>query len=160
MQARQRAAIKKMSRLDHSESFVLFELAGSTCGVRGQAVQSVEMVEHVTAVPNALPFVEGVTFTRGQVIPSINLRIRFGFPRLPLDLRARMLVVRSKDRTAGMLVDSAREFISIPADVIQPPGEADHAKNSGFSVRYVEGIAALRNRNVLILNLEEIIEGL
>ena len=144
-----------MSNPNHSESFVLFELAGNTCGVRSQAVQSVEMVGHVTAVPNALPFVEGVTFTRGQVIPSINLRIRFGFPRIPTDLRSRMLVVRSKDRTAGMLVDSARDFISIPADAIQPAGETIAA----FSARYVEGIAKLGNRVVLILNLEEVIEG-
>jgi len=149
-----------MSNPNHSESFVLFELAGSTCGVRSLGVQSVAMVGHVTAVPNALPFVEGVTLTRGQVIPSINLRIRFGFPRIPRDLRTRMLVVRSKDRTLGMLVDSAREFISIPADAIQPPGETDNFKNSGFSVRYVEGIATLGNRAVLILNLEEVIEGI
>ena len=124
-------------------------------GIQLEVVQSVEMVEHVTAVPNALPFVEGVTFTRGQVIPSINLRIRFGFPRIPTDLRSRMLVVRSKDRTAGMLVDSARDFISIPADAIQPAGETIAA----FSARYVEGIAKLGNRVVLILNLEEVIEG-
>src|SRR3990167_2107328 len=97
-----------MSGSNHSESFVLFELAGNTCGVRSEEGLSVEMGEHITAVPNALPFVEGLTFRRGQVIPSVNLRIRFGFPRIPTDLRARMLVVRSKDRTAGMLVDSAR----------------------------------------------------
>jgi purine-binding chemotaxis protein CheW len=148
-----------MSDSKHSESFVLFELAGNTCGLRSQAVQSVEMVEHVTSVPNALPFVEGVTFTRGKVIPSINLRVRFGFPRIPVDQRARMLVVRSRDRTAGMLVDSAREFISIPGDAIRSPVESEQAGNSGFSARYLEGIATLGNRVVLILNLEEVIEG-
>ena len=148
-----------MTNLNHSESLVLFELAGNTCGVRSQAVQSVEMVEHITPVPNALPFVEGLTFTRGQVIPTVNLRIRFGFPRIPVDLRARMLVVRSKDRTTGMLVDSAREFISIPADAIEPPGKTDNFKSSGGSARYVEGVATIGNRSVLILNLEEVIEG-
>jgi purine-binding chemotaxis protein CheW len=54
-----------------------------------------------------------------------------------------------------MLVDSAREFISIRADAIEPPGETV----AGFSVRCVEGIATLANRVVLILNLEEVIEG-
>jgi purine-binding chemotaxis protein CheW len=142
-----------------SESFVLFELSGSTWGVRSEAVQWVEMAGHVTAVPNALPFVEGVILTRGQVIPRINLRVRFGFPRIATDLRTRMLVVRLKDRTAGMLVDSAREFISIPLAAIQPADEAYNAGSSGFSVRYLEGIATLGTRIVLILNLEEVIEG-
>lgn len=144
-----------MSKSNHQESFVLFELAGQTCGVRSHSVQSVEMVEHITAVPNTLPFVEGVTFTRGRVIPSINLRIRLGLPRIPIYPRARMLVIRSKDRTAGMLVDSTREFISIPANAIQPPGETA----AGFNIKYVEGIATLGNRTLLILNLDEVVEG-
>jgi purine-binding chemotaxis protein CheW len=143
-----------------SRFFVLFELSGSTWGVRSEAVQWVEMAGHVTAVPNALPFVEGVTLSRGQVIPRINLRVRFGFPVIPVDLRARMLVVRSKNRTAGMLVDSASEFISIPADAIHPPDETNHAGTSRFSIRYLAGIATLGGRIVLILNLEEVIEGI
>ena len=149
-----------MSGSSHSECFVLFELAGNTCGVRSQAVQSVEMLEHVTAVPNALPFVEGLTLTRGHVIPAINLRIRLGFPRIPIYPRAQMLVVRSGNRTAGMLVDSTRKFISIPAAAIQPPGETDHPENRGFNVRYLEGIATLGNRSVVILNLEKVIDGM
>jgi purine-binding chemotaxis protein CheW len=146
-----------MSNSNHSESFVLFGLAGNTCAVRSHAVQSVEMVEHVTAVPNALPFVEGLIFTRGRLIPSVNLRIRLGFPRIPMDLRARILVIRSNEHTAGMLVDSAREFISIPANAIEPAGETDDFKNIGFSSRYLKGIATLGNRRILILNLEEVI---
>jgi purine-binding chemotaxis protein CheW len=89
-----------MSDPHQSASFVLFEVSGSTWGVRSEAVQSVEMAGHVTAVPNALFFVEGITLTRGQVIPRINLRLRFGFPGISTDLRTRMIVVKSKNRTA------------------------------------------------------------
>ena len=52
-----------------------------------------EMVEQITSVPNAVPFVEGVVFSRGQVIPVINLRLRFGFERAARDIRSRLLVV-------------------------------------------------------------------
>jgi purine-binding chemotaxis protein CheW len=147
-----------MTGSEQPESFVLFELAGSTCGVRSRAVQSVEMVEHVTAVPNTLPFVDGMTFIRGNVMPSINLRVRLGFPRVPVDPRARVLVVRSKSRTAGLLVDSAREFVSIPADAIQRAEATVDGTSDGVSVRYVDGIATVGSRRVLILNLEEVIE--
>ena len=142
-----------MKDSSHSESFVLFEVAGNTCGVRSKSVQSVEAAGHVTAVPNALPFVEGVTLTRGEMIPSINLRARFGFPSIPVDQQARRVVVRSNIRTVGMLVDSAREFTSIPADAIQSPGESV----DGVNARYLEGIATLGNRRVLVLNVDEVI---
>lgn len=144
-----------MKNSKYAEPFVLFEVAGNTCGVRSKDVQSVEPAGHVTAVPNAVPFVEGVTLTRGQIVPSINLRTRFGFPTIPADLQARMLVVRSGARTVGMLVDSAREFTSIPPDAIQPQGD----RVVGFSAKYVEGIATLGRRSVLVLDLDEVIQG-
>jgi purine-binding chemotaxis protein CheW len=147
------------SKLNKSESFVLFELAGNTCGLRSQSVKSVEMVEQVTSVPNTAPFVEGITFTRGQVIPSINLRILFGFPRVPRDPRARMLVIQPNGRTAGILVDTVREFVSIPAAAIELPGESNDVRNCGAIGRFVEGIAMIGKRLILILNLNEVLDG-
>ena len=38
-----------------AEPFILFELAGTTYGVRSRFVQQMEMVEHITPVPNAPP---------------------------------------------------------------------------------------------------------
>ena len=137
-----------------SEPFILFELAATTYGVASRNVQQVELVEHVTPVPNAPPAVEGVIFSRGQVIPAINLRVRFGFEKKPHDLRTRLIVVNAKSRAIGLIVDSAREFISIPSGAIQPPNEAI----SGLKGKYLEGIATLGERIILILSLDEVID--
>src|SRR5205823_3398220 len=67
----------------HSESFILFQVAETFYGLPSRNVQQMEMVENITPVPNAAPFVEGVVFTRGQVIPAVNLRVRFGFEKAP-----------------------------------------------------------------------------
>jgi chemotaxis signal transduction protein len=133
------------------DTFILFELAGVSYGVRSAAVQQMEMVEHITPVPNAPPFVEGVVFSRGQVIPVVNLRVRFGFEKAPYDLRTRLIAVSAGGRTVGLIVDTAREFVSIGPEAIQPPPEAIVP----VSGRYLEGIAALGERLVLILNVEE-----
>jgi purine-binding chemotaxis protein CheW len=137
-----------------SEPFILFELAGTTYGVPSRAVQQVELVEHITPVPNAPPAVEGVIFSRGQVIPAVNLRVRFGFDKSPHDLRTRLIVINAKSRVIGLIVDSAREFISIPSSTIQPPNEAI----SGLKGKYLEGIATLGERIILILSLDEVID--
>src|SRR6185436_18316295 len=107
-----------------AEPFILFEVAGTTYAVRSRHVQKLEMVEHITPVPNAAPFVEGVVFSRGQVVPVVNLRVRFGFERAPRDLRSRLIVVDIAGRTLGLLADDAREFVTIPDDSIRPPSEA------------------------------------
>jgi purine-binding chemotaxis protein CheW len=136
-----------------SESFILFELAGTTYGLRSGVVQQMEMIEQITPVPNTPEFVEGVVFSRGQVVPAINLRRRFGFEKISHDLRTRLVVVAHLGRTVGLVVDAAREFVTIPAAAIQPPPEA----LANMSGRYLQSIARLGDRLVLILNVDEIL---
>src|SRR5918993_1901754 len=136
------------------EPFILFELAGTTYGVRSRFVQQVEMIEHVTPVPNAPPAVEGVVLARGQVIPALNLRARFGFERIAFDLRARLVVVSTGGRTLGLIVDTAREFLRIPEAAVEPPPEAI----TGLSGKYLEGIATVKDRMILVLDLDEVID--
>ena len=137
-----------------AEPFILFELAGATYGVRSREIEQLEMVGAITPVPNAPPFVDGVVSVRGQVIPVVSLRARFGFPRVECDLRSRLLVVRREGRTVGFVVDSAREFIRIPPDAIQPPPEGV----SGLNGRYLEGLAHLGERLVLVLDMTDLFD--
>ena len=137
-----------------AEPFILFELAGTTYGVRSRLVQQIEMIEHVTPVPNAPAAVEGVVLARGQVIPALNLRVRFGFEKAPFDLRSRLLVVSKGGRTLGLIVDTAREFLRIPDAAVEPPPEAI----TGLSGKYLEGIATIKDRMILVLDLDEVID--
>ena len=136
-----------------AESYVLFELGGTTYAVPSRAVQRLEMVDQVTPVPNAPPFVDGVVFSRGRVVPAVNLRRRFGFDKIPYDMRTRLIVVAEADRSVGLIVDSAREFVNIPADAIQPPPES----MAGTSGSYLAGIATLDEKVILILCVAEVL---
>src|SRR5689334_8439241 len=98
-----------------ADSYVLCELAGTTYALRSDDIEQLEMVGHLTPVPNAPAFVDGVTSVRGRVIPAVNLRARFGFDRVPHDLRSRLVVVRAGGRAVGLIVDNAREFAAISA---------------------------------------------
>ena len=135
------------------EPFVLFELAGTTYALPSRAVQQMEMVEHITPVPNAPAFVEGVVFSRGKVVPALNLRGRFGLAKVPHDIRTRMVVVAAQGRTVGLVVDTAREFLTIPPEAIKPAPEAV----TGLSAKYLASIATLGNRLILILDVDEIL---
>ena len=136
------------------EPFILFELAGTTYGVRSGFVQQIDMIDDVTVVPNAHPALEGVVLVRGQVIPAVNLRTRFGFDRIERDLRSRLVVINSGTRTVGLIVDTAREFLKIPAESIEPPPDA----LTGLSGHYLEGIATIGERPILVLNLDAVLD--
>lgn len=136
-----------------TDNYILFTVAGTSYALPSQDVAHVEMVEQVTRVPNAPPFVDGVVFSRGQVVPAINMRARFGFERAPLDVASRLLVVQTRGRSVGLLVDACREFMTVPASAIHAPGEA----LSGLSAQYVDGVATVGDRLIVILGLERLL---
>jgi purine-binding chemotaxis protein CheW len=136
------------------EPFILFELADTTYGVRSRFVQQIEMIDDVAPVPNAHPAVEGVVLVRGQVIPALNLRTRFGFERIARDLRSRLVVINNGTRVVGLVVDTAREFLKISEESIEPPPEA----LTGMSGHYLEGIATIGERMILILDLAAVLD--
>ena len=136
-----------------AETYVLFELAGTTYGLPTGDVQHMEMLDRITPVPNTSPAVEGVVFSRGQVIPALNLRTRFGLPREPHTMRSRLIVIQLQQRLVGLIVDAAREFIAIPDEAIRPIQEAI----TGMEGNYLKGIATLGDRLVLLLDLEAVL---
>ncbi|HEU4834782.1 MAG TPA: chemotaxis protein CheW [Pyrinomonadaceae bacterium] len=136
------------------EPFILFELADTTYGVRSRFVQQIEMIDDVATVPNAHPAVEGVVLVRGQVIPALNLRTRFGFERIEHELRSRLVVINTGTRVVGLVVDTAREFLKIPTESIEPVPEA----LTGLSGHYLEGIATIGERMIMILNLDAVLD--
>ena len=138
-----------------TDSYVLFELAGATYAIRSDDIQQLEMVAPPTPVPNSPAWVDGVVSVRGQVIPAVSLRARFGFPRMETDARSRLLVVRTSGRTVGLIVDSAREFASIPADAIKALPEGI----GGLSGRYLRGVAQKNDRLMLIVDVAELLAG-
>ena len=138
-----------------SDHYILFSVAGTTYALPSQQVAHVEMVEQITRVPNAAAFVDGVVFSRGQVVPALNMRVRFGFERAARDLRTRLLVVQAGGRSVGLLVDACREFLAIPPASVQPPGDS----LAGASTRYITGMATVNDRLIVILNLNALLDS-
>ena len=132
-----------------ADTYIIFELDGAAFGVRSSDVQHVEMLEHITPVPNTAPAVDGVVFSRGQVFPALNLRVRFGLPRIANTGSTRLIFLKVQQRVVALIVDTAREFQRIPAGSIRPVEET----LVGIAGNYVEGVTTVKGRSVLILDV-------
>jgi len=135
-------------------TYILFELGKTTYGVPSQFVRQLEMIEDITSVPNAPDFIEGVVFSRGQVIPAINLRLRFGLEKIEHTIRSRLLIINNNNRTVGLITDTAKEFVSITLDDIHPPPEEFSAIND----KYITGITKLDHRMIILIHIENILD--
>ncbi len=136
-----------------TDTYILFQLADATYGVSSDHVWHVDMLGHVTPVPNTSAAVDGVVFSRGQVVPALNLRARFGLPRIGSTHRTRLIFLKLQQRMVALVVDSAREFRRILPEAIRPVEGNLH----GIQGNYVKGVASVGDRSVLLLDVAAVL---
>jgi purine-binding chemotaxis protein CheW len=136
-----------------TSAYILFELGESAYAVRSDDVQHIEMLEHITRVPNTAPAVDGVVFSRGNVVPALNLRARFGLPRVAPTSATRLIFLKLQQRIVAVIVDAAREFAVIPPDAIRPIEQTLH----GIEGNYLQGVAQVKDRLVLLLDVAAVL---
>ena len=89
-----------------------FSLDDVLYGVNVHQVREVKNFEGVTAVPYSPDYVKGVTNLRGEVIPVIDLRKRFGMPEKADEHTNIMIIVQDK-HPVGIMVDSVMEVLTL-----------------------------------------------
>ena len=133
---------------------IVFRLADETYGIEVDKVRTIERMSPVTRVPKTPPFVKGVINLRGNVVPVIDLRGRFGLPEVEPDANTRIVIVNVADMEVGFIVDSANDVIDLTEDMIEDPPEIV----GGVKAKYLRGVAKLEDGRLLVLlNLSEVL---
>lgn len=132
---------------------VAFKVAGAEYVLPASAVLHLESFEGVTKVPGTADAVAGLLHTRGQLIPVLDLRVRFGLAAGPRSLDSRVIVVQVGGRTVGLLVDSAREVLDLDEDAFREPPELINEQAAGL----IQAVAQTAERIVILLDLPKLI---
>jgi purine-binding chemotaxis protein CheW len=126
------------------EQILLVRVGGERYGVPLGAVREIVRAVAITPLPGAPRVVEGVIDVRGQVVPVLNLRRRFGHPEKPLDPSERIVLVHAGERPAALRVDEAEGLADLVA------GAVEDARAVTPGAEHVAGVAKLADGVVLI----------
>lgn len=132
---------------------VIFELGTELYGVDIARVHEIIRPQNVTRVPRSPAFVEGVINLRGKVIPVVDLRRRFGLPSTEPTRASRIVVVEIGEQVVGIVVDGVSEVLRVGAATIEPPSPVV----AGVDAEYIQGIAKLPDRLVILLDLDRVL---
>lgn len=131
----------------------IFTIAGKEYGVGIDQIKEVIRLKKIVAVPDSAAFVEGVINLRGKVVTVINLRLKLGLEKKPLDRTMRIIVTEIDHRTVGMIVDSVTEVCDINKESLTSPDEV--LKDA----KYLIGIAKMNNRIILLSDITRLLSG-
>lgn len=140
-------------KLQNSEiQLVIFKLGREEYGVSILQVQEIKRITEITRVPHTPDYIKGVINLRGSVLPVIDLKNRLNLPQQGTSEDMRIIIVKVKDISVGMIVDAVSEVMTINEKDIDSP---DVVAGS-VSANYLSGVGKLEDRLLILLNLEEI----
>ncbi len=122
-------------------------------GVDILAVHEILRYPDITRLPNTPKYIKGVINLRGNVIPVVDIRTRFGYPVGKVTDLTRIIVIETNEKLVGLLVDNVHQVVRIPHANVDPPSELIE----GVSEEFIRGIGRLRDRLIVILNLSSIL---
>lgn len=139
------------------QHFLTFLLRDECFGISISSVKEIIEYDNVTPIPLMPDFVKGVLNLRGDVVPVIDLSIRFNKPATEVSKRTCIVILEilfeEQIVTIGAVVDSVSEVIEINMDNIEP------APTFGSKIRaqFILGVANVGEQFVILLRGERVL---
>jgi purine-binding chemotaxis protein CheW len=128
---------------------VSFMLDDVEYGIDILAVHEILRMPEITRLPNTPSYIRGVINLRGNVIPVVDVRDRFGLPVAEVTDLTRIIVVEVGEKLVGLLVDNVYQVVRMSERNIDPPADLIE----GVSEEFIKGIGRYQKRLIIIFNL-------
>lgn len=139
--------------------YLTFHLAGEEYAVGILQIREIITYGTLTKVPHTPPSIRGVINLRGNVVPVIDLGLKFALTASPVTDRTCIVIVEANindSRTImGVIADSVSQVISMSEDEILP------APAFGTRVRidFLRGMGKSGEKFVLILDIDKVLSA-
>lgn len=149
----------RASLADKEGKYLTFALANEEFGLEILKVREIIGYMDITAVPRTPPYVKGVINLRGQVIPVVDLRAKFGMETTATTEQTCIIVVEiaQEGRTfnTGIVVDRVQEVLDIAGEDIEEAPQFGVAVNTDF----ILGMGKIGDSVKILLDIDKVLAG-
>ncbi|MCI4626232.1 MAG: chemotaxis protein CheW [Candidatus Magnetoovum sp. WYHC-5] len=145
-----------VSKITEVSQYLTFKLREELFAVDIVKVREVLEFNQVTKVPRTPEFMRGIINLRGDVVPVMDLRLKFGMLKTEKAVNTCIIMVEitSEENSIilGLLADSVQEVLEIE------PSKIDAAPNIGMHLNseYIQGMGKHGNVFIIILDINKI----
>jgi len=143
--------------MEKEGKYLTFALANEEYGLEILKVREIIGYMNITAVPQTPAYVKGVINLRGQVIPVIDLRAKFGMETAEVTEETCIIVVEisQSDRniSTGIVVDHVSEVLDIAGEDIEESPQFGSSVNTDF----ILGMGKIEETVKILLDIDEVL---
>lgn len=141
------------------QQYLTFFLADEEYAINIQRVKEIIEYTTVTRVPKVPEWIRGVINLRGNVVPIVDLTVRFGLEESPVTKTTCIVIVEveqdSERAVMGVVADAVNQVIDLaPKDIEEPP-----AFGTRVRLEYLFGMGKLGKKFALILNIDRVLSN-
>ena len=135
------------------DMYLTFRLGDEDYAVEIRYVTEIVGMQRITEVPDMPHYVKGVVNLRGQVIPVIDMRLRFNMVARSYDERTCIIVINIRSRQVGLVVDTVNEVRTIEDVNVSPPPRAV----GGNGIEYISGLGKVGEEVKILLDTSRLL---
>lgn len=137
-----------------AKQYIVVKLDNEQYGVDISYIDNIVRMQQITRVPKAQTFFPGVINLRGEIIPVMNLRLKFDLEDKEYTNATRILIVKPESGAKiGILVDEVREVVTLEEENIEKAVYDEQGAN-------LVGVGKYKNTLISILNIHGMIAEL
>lgn len=140
--------------LSRDNQFVTFQVGEEFYGIEIMIVQEIIRYKKPTRVFNSLPVIKGVINFRGDIIPIIDMNVKFNLPEKTYDEYTVVIVVEVKGKTMGIIVDRISDILTFEKNEIKV---VDDDLAEDMKTNYLRGLVDTQDRVIMLLEPKKLL---
>jgi len=139
--------------------YLTFFVGGEEYAVNILKVKEIIEYDTVTTVPNTASWIRGVTNLRGNVVPVIDLAVKFGLPASQVSKVTCIVITEvcydGENLTMGVMADSVSQVLDFQKDDIEAPPPF----GTRLKIEFLLGMGKMGKKFCLILDIDKVLSA-
>ncbi|MFG6349939.1 MAG: chemotaxis protein CheW [Lachnospiraceae bacterium] len=139
------------------KQYIVVRLGTEQYGIDIKYVDNIVRNQRITRVPKAQHYFKGVINLRGEIIPVMSLRLKFGLEPDEYTNATRIIIIKLEQQSPiGIIVDEVKEVVTLTGGSIDKANTSDPADPL---IQYLSGVGKHGNGLISLLNISAVIVG-
>ncbi len=132
------------------------KLGAEEYGIDILKVKEIRSYDNPTRIANAPEFIKGVINLRGDIVPIVDLRMKFNLAETSYNELTVVIILNVANRVIGAVVDSVSDVVELAPDQIRPAPEFNDTVEASF----ITGLASIhqgdQERMLILIDIERL----
>lgn len=138
-----------------SQEYLGFLLGNEEYVIDILKVQEIRGYTTPTKIAQSPDFVKGVINLRGNIVPIVDLRIKFDLPEISYTPFTVVIILNVCKKIVGIVVDSVSDVFNINVDEIKPAPEFSGILHD----KYLKGLATVNEKMLIVTDIDALMSS-